>query len=83
VQQHLSRLREQRAREDGAHSSITQEIKGLKIKLKQDDHKHIDEKHRKKMIQHETTAMAVKDLEQYHMALDKALMKYHGMKVCV
>jgi DNA repair protein RAD50 len=81
VSRMLSKLREDRASKKGSYENILQTIRALKVKLKQDDHKNIDGKHRKKMIAHETTAMAVKDLEQYHVALDKALMKYHGLKI--
>ena len=33
------------------------------------------------MIEYETTNIAVSDLEKYHFALDKALLRYHGMKI--
>lgn len=33
------------------------------------------------MIKHETTQIAVSDLEKYHDALDKALLRYHGIKI--
>jgi len=29
----------------------------------------------------ETTQLAVKDLEKYHNALDKALLKFHSLKI--
>ena len=34
------------------------------------------------MIDSETTKMAVGDLDKYYVALDKALLNYHAMKVC-
>jgi DNA repair protein RAD50 len=33
------------------------------------------------MIETETTSMAVQDLDLYHSAFDKALLKYHGLKI--
>jgi hypothetical protein len=33
------------------------------------------------MIKQSTTACAVSDLEKYHAALDKALLRYHGLKI--
>ena len=33
------------------------------------------------MIQHETCSMAVSDLDLYYNALDKALLRYHGLKI--
>jgi len=41
----------------------------------------VEEKHRNKLIEFETTQMAVQDLEKYWTALDKALMRYHRMKI--
>ena len=34
-----------------------------------------------KMIEHETTNIVVTDLDKYYDALDKALLRYHGMKI--
>jgi DNA repair protein RAD50 len=50
-------------------------------KLNTTEYKDIDEKHRVKMIEHETCKMAVTDLDLYYSALDKALLKYHGLKI--
>lgn len=36
-----------------------------------DTYKNIEEKHRRKMIEHRTTEMAVTDLDKYWTALDK------------
>jgi DNA repair protein RAD50 len=33
------------------------------------------------MIYYSTTQTAVSDLEKYHAALDKALLRYHGLKL--
>ena len=33
------------------------------------------------MIEHETCQLTVQDLDLYHSALDKALLRYHGMKI--
>lgn len=35
------------------------------------------------MIEHETTQIVVQDLDKYYDALDKALLRYHGMKINV
>lgn len=35
------------------------------------------------MIEHETTQIVVHDLDKYYDALDKALLRYHGMKINV
>lgn len=35
------------------------------------------------MIDYETTQIVVNDLDKYYDALDKALLRYHGMKINV
>jgi len=45
------------------------------------EYKDIDERYRVTMIQHETCSMAVSDLDLYYNALDKALLRYHGLKI--
>lgn len=49
--------------------------------LKQKAFKNIEERVRGKNVEAETTKMAIKDLEKFHNALDRALMKYHSMKM--
>ncbi len=49
--------------------------------MKSKQYKDIDERHRVKMIEVETNSLAVSDLEIYYNALDKALLRYHGMKI--
>ncbi len=53
----------------------------LKRKLDTEEYKNIDERHRRAAIMYETTNIAVSDLEKYYSALDKALLRYHGIKV--
>lgn len=45
------------------------------------EYKGVDERQRMKMIEHETTNIVVTDLDKYYAALDKALLRYHGMKI--
>ena len=39
------------------------------------EYKGIDDRQRKKMIEHETTTIVVTDLDKYYDALDKALLR--------
>ena len=57
------------------------ELMRLQRKLKTPEYKDIDERHRHAMIKQSTTVCAVSDLEKYHAALDKALLRYHGLKI--
>jgi DNA repair protein RAD50 len=45
------------------------------------EYKEIDERHRIIVIKHETTQIAVSDLDKYYTALDNALLRYHGIKI--
>jgi hypothetical protein len=41
----------------------------------------VEKRYREAKIKCDTTQMAVEDLHKYHKALDRALMRYHRMKV--
>ncbi|KNA17185.1 hypothetical protein SOVF_082430 [Spinacia oleracea] len=49
--------------------------------LKQPQYKDIDKRYFDQLIQLKTTEMANKDLDRYYSALDKALMRFHTMKM--
>lgn len=70
-----------KAKCEGRRAGMKDQIRSLKRKLQTQEYKDIDERHRRKMIEFETTLIAVSDLEKYHTALDKALLRYHGMKI--
>eukprot|EP01018_Ginkgo_biloba_P035575 Gb_12673 [translate_table: standard] len=52
-----------------------------KVDLKQAQYKDIDKRYCGQLIQLKTTEMANKDLDKYYNALDKALMRFHTMKM--
>ncbi|XP_065862740.1 DNA repair protein RAD50 [Euphorbia lathyris] len=52
-----------------------------KTDLKQAQYKDIDKRFFDQLIQLKTTEMANKDLDRYYNALDKALMRFHSMKM--
>ena len=66
---------------DGKFSMVRDEIKRLSAKLKEKDYKNVDDNSRNSMIEYETTQIAVEDINRYMAALDKALLKFHGMKI--
>lgn len=85
---------EKRALEDEKHN-IENEIGRLKGKrephvdriaenkqlLKQKAYQNVRERSRTKIVELETTTMAVKDVELYYNTLDKAVQMYHGIKI--
>ncbi|KAF3323696.1 DNA repair protein RAD50 isoform X1 [Carex littledalei] len=52
-----------------------------KVELKQPQYKDIEKRYFNQLIQLKTTEMANKDLDRYYNALDKALMRFHSMKM--
>ena len=71
----------EKSRCEGKLIALRDTLENLESKLSTREYKDIDERHRVKMIEFETTSIAVKDLEVYHNALDQALLQYHGMKI--
>ncbi|KMT14828.1 hypothetical protein BVRB_3g065520 isoform B [Beta vulgaris subsp. vulgaris] len=65
----------------GTMSVYESNISKSKIDLKQPQYKDIDKRHFDQLIQLKTTEMANKDLDRYYNALDKALMRFHTMKM--
>ncbi|KAL8088816.1 hypothetical protein AgCh_038557 [Apium graveolens] len=65
----------------GTVSVYQSNISKNKIDLKQAQYKDIDKRYFDQMIQLKTTEMANKDLDRYYSALDKALMRFHSMKM--
>ena len=66
---------------NGRLQGFGEEKRNIKKKLGESEYKNVDERHRMKMIEHETTNIVVTDLDKYYDALDKALLRYHGMKI--
>lgn len=65
----------------GTLSVYESNISKHKIDLKQTQYKDIDKRYFDQLLQLKTMEMANKDLDRYHNALDKALMRFHTMKM--
>jgi len=59
--------------------------KGRIVKIKEDlsnnNFENVEQRYRASLIKLKTTELCQADLEKYYKALDKALMKYHAMKM--
>ncbi|CAN0875270.1 DNA repair protein RAD50 [Linum grandiflorum] len=66
---------------EGTMSVYQENISNNKVDLKQPLYKDIDKRYFDQLIQLKTTEMANKDLDRYYSALDKALMRFHSMKM--
>ncbi|WJX33343.1 DNA repair protein rad50 [Trifolium repens] len=75
------RLLEESNRCKGTMDVYQSNISKNKIDLKQAQYKDIDKRYFDQLIQLKTTEMANKDLDRYYNALDKALMRFHTMKM--
>lgn len=81
LQKEVDRLQSTKNQQIGRMQTLKETIKDLKKKLARPDDKNIDEKYKMKSIELQTTKCARKDLEKYYDALDKALMRYHEIKM--
>eukprot|EP00956_Cyclotella_meneghiniana_P004983 scaffold6162_cov123-Cyclotella_meneghiniana.AAC.1 len=66
---------------EGQKQMLDEQKRNLKRKLKQKEYHNVEDRHRDTMIDYETTQIVVNDLDKYYDALDKALLRYHGMKI--
>eukprot|EP00697_Spironema_sp_BW2_P001969 gnl/Spiro4/1263_TR677_c0_g1_i1.p1 gnl/Spiro4/1263_TR677_c0_g1~~gnl/Spiro4/1263_TR677_c0_g1_i1.p1 ORF type:complete len:1308 (-),score=450.09 gnl/Spiro4/1263_TR677_c0_g1_i1:309-4232(-) len=65
----------------GMRSVYQDNVVKMENRLLEKQYVNIDEQHRKMLITQKTTDMANDDLAKYFTALDKAMMKYHTMKM--
>lgn len=81
LHQERDRLLSELNRCRGTMSVYDSNISKNKIELKQPQYKDIDKRYFDQLIQLKTTEMANKDLDRYYNALDKALMRFHTLKM--
>ncbi|URE31784.1 Rad50 zinc hook motif [Musa troglodytarum] len=79
--QEKERLLSELNRCHGTLSVYQSNISKYKLDLKQAQYNDIDRRYFNQLIQLKTTEMANKDLDRYYSALDKALMRFHTMKM--
>jgi len=65
----------------GALRTEEEQVLAIMTQLHTERLHDIDARYKKKLIQAKTTAMACADLDSYFKALDKALIKYHSLKM--
>jgi len=74
-------LQKRRAFSEGSLTQTREAIRSLAADLQSPLYVGVEQRHREAVIKHESAAYAAKDLARYHAALDKALMKYHSLKM--
>jgi len=81
LQRRKTELGHQNARLEGRRGEINENIRSFKRKLSQPEYRNVEEEYRIASIKHDTTEMAVRDIGKYHAALDKALQRFHSIKI--
>jgi DNA repair protein RAD50 len=81
AEQRRGHLIQKQFRAKGRLEALAEQSSTIADKLNSANLAGIDKRHRKLSIQFETTEMAVKDLEAYYSALDKALQNYHTKSI--
>ena len=77
----VGRQAEARAELRGRARGYRERAEALEGRLGSAAYREVGARHRRKVIEFETTALAVGDLDNYYRALDRALMTYHSMKI--
>mmetsp|Transcript_33714 Transcript_33714/g.77810 ORF Transcript_33714/g.77810 Transcript_33714/m.77810 type:complete len:409 (-) Transcript_33714:83-1309(-) len=68
-------------RSEGRISGLKEQKRDLKRRLNTEEYHDIDERHRVKMIECETTLICISDLDKFYKSVDESLLQYHGMKI--
>ena len=77
----IEECKHQRSVLDGKNQQLEELYHELNKKLQRSDLRDSKKQHREKLIDYETTQLAVKDLDKYYKALDTALVEYHQRKI--
>lgn len=76
-----SDARDSRATLKGRKQQLDDQIRDYKVQLRHSEYRDVENKYRTKLIEFETTTMAVADLDKYYRALDQSLIEYHSKKI--
>uniref|UniRef100_A0A0G4FR63 Rad50/SbcC-type AAA domain-containing protein n=1 Tax=Chromera velia CCMP2878 TaxID=1169474 RepID=A0A0G4FR63_9ALVE len=74
-------INQQKHEAKGKLQSCKEFVEKVKKDLKHPQYSGIDKRHAEAVLNYETAEMAHRDLARYHTALDKALMRFHSMKM--
>ncbi|KAF0980018.1 hypothetical protein FDP41_001171 [Naegleria fowleri] len=76
-----TRYSNEKSQISGMRSTMKGRVKDIQEQLNSDQYKDIENKYKSLLIKVVTTKHAVEDLDKYMKALEKALTKYHSMKM--
>lgn len=66
---------------EGRRREIVENMRSLERSLSKDVYKNVDEEYRIASIKYDTTEQLCKEIGQYQSALDKALQRFHSIKI--
>ncbi|XP_068694797.1 DNA repair protein RAD50-like isoform X2 [Montipora foliosa] len=81
LQTQSDELRKDIAHYEGRLRGYEDDARRCQRELRSDLYKNAEKRHREQFIAIKTTEMANADLEKYYKALDRAIMRYHGLKM--
>uniref|UniRef100_A0A3Q0QSL8 RAD50 double strand break repair protein n=1 Tax=Amphilophus citrinellus TaxID=61819 RepID=A0A3Q0QSL8_AMPCI len=81
VEDKLAELKSNRSKEQGRQRPLEEHILDCSKQLEEDQYSKAEELHKNKMIEMRSTELLSKDLKHYEEALDRAIVKFHSMKM--
>ena len=81
LQGRLDEIRKTKANLEGRLKGFEDDQKRIQRELRSEKYAGAEPNYRKKMIEAKTTEIANQDLDKYYKALDRAIMKFHSMKM--
>jgi DNA repair protein RAD50 len=78
---HHTDMQKHRSFRDGELAQTRESLRQLEVEIASPLYHGIENRHRECMIKNESAALATRDLGRYHGAFDRALMKYHAIKM--
>lgn len=83
LQERIRFVEKSQAQLDGTAEALTQDIQQLKKDLGVEKYSDIEKRYRFTFVQVQTTKLAIKDIDKYYTALEKAVQSYHQEKIAL
>lgn len=81
LQEKMEHLRKEEARQEGHRVGQEDQLRHWQKELQSDMFKDVSTKHYNMLVVLKTTQLACSDLEKYYKALDRAIMRFHKVKM--
>eukprot|EP00731_Ephydatia_muelleri_P020288 Em0013g15a len=81
LQEDTDRLRKEEARQEGHRVGQEDQLRHWQKELQSDMYRDVGTRHYNMLVVLKTTQLACSDLEKYYRALDRAIMRFHKVKM--